>query len=241
MPRPDLIALSADDLAALANRGLVKRAQRECEAGELTSQWEVSGDGTVSAIWSDGAACTLPGGGTVKDAQCSCGALGLCRHVLRTVLAWQQREFAAGSADDRRPPELERWDPGRIDDAALERQVARTVLIRADSLWSQGVLAELLRSAKPSAHFHCPGHTVRFPVPDDLRYAQCSCADPAPCVHAVLAVRAFRLLDATASSGIVSEGPLDMPVPQEALVAAESCMCDLLTDGLASLGPAWRD
>ena len=241
MPRPDLLALSPDDLAGLANRGLVKRAQRECEAGELTTQWEVRGDGTICATWSDGAACTLPGGGTVKDAQCSCGALGLCRHVLRTVLAWQQREVAAVSADESRPPGPEPWDPGRIDDAALERQVARPVLIRADSLWSQGVLAELLRSAKPSAHFHCPGHSVRFPVPDDLRYAQCSCAEPAPCVHAVLAVRAFRLLDAGASSGIVNAGPLDGPAPVEALEAAEGCMRDLLMDGLASLGPAWRD
>ena len=241
MPRPDLLALSPDDLAALANRGLVKRAQRECEAGELTAQWEVRGDGSISATWSDGLACTLPGGGTVKDAQCSCGALELCRHVLRTVLAWQQREVAAVGDDESRPPGPEPWDPGRIDDVALERQVARTVLVRAASLWSQGVLAELLRSAKPSAHFHSPGHSVRFPVPDDLRYAQCSCAEPAPCVHAVLAVRAFRLLEAGASSGIVSAGPLDSPAPVETLDAAESCMRDLLTDGLASLGPAWRD
>src|SRR5262245_22020332 len=133
MPRPDLLALSPDDLAALANRGLVKRAQRECEAGELTTQWEVSDDGTICATWSDGVACTLPGRGTVKDAQCSCGALGLCRHVLRTVLAWQQRASATDSADPGQPPGPEAWDPGRIDDAALERQVARSVLIRADS------------------------------------------------------------------------------------------------------------
>src|SRR5262245_63419026 len=136
MPRPDLLALSADDLAALANRGLVERRQRDCEAGELTVQWEVSGDGSISATWSDGVACSLPGGGTVKDAQCSCGALTLCRHVLRTVLAWQQREVAAVAADETRPPGPEPWDPGRIDDVVLERQVARSVLVRAASLWS---------------------------------------------------------------------------------------------------------
>lgn len=241
MPRPDLAALSPDDLAALANRGLVKRAQRECEAGELTAQWEETGDGTISAAWSDNVTCTLPGTGTVKDAQCTCGAIELCRHVLRTVLAWQLRQAEATSGDDDAGAKPAPWDPGSIDDAALERQVAKAVRDRATSLWSQGVLAELLRSAKPSASFHCPGHTVRFPVPDDLRYAQCSCADPAPCVHAVLAVRAFRLLDASASSGIVSEGPLDMPVSRAALAAAEYCVRDLIADGLASLGAAWRD
>jgi hypothetical protein len=242
MLRPDLTALTPDDLAALANRGLVKRAQRECQAGELTAQWDAGDDGTIRADWSDGVSCTLPGKGTVSDAQCTCGAIDLCRHVLRTVLAWQQRQAATAGADGAPGAAApERWDPGRIDDAALERQVAKAVLTRAASLWSQGVLAELLRSVKPSASFHCPGHTVRFPVPDDLRYAQCSCADPAPCVHAVLAVRAFRLLDAGASSGIVSAGPLDQPVPREALDAAESCVRDLLADGLASLGLPWRD
>jgi hypothetical protein len=241
MPRPDLAALSPDDLAALANRGLMKRAQRECEAGELTAQWEESGDSTIRATWSDGVTCTLPGAGTVRDAQCTCLALELCRHVLRTVLAWQQRQAAALAGADGPRSVPEPWDPGRIDDATIERQVAKAVRDRAAGLWSQGVLAELLRSAKPSASFHCPGHTVRFPVPDDLRYAQCSCADPAPCVHAVLAVRAFRLLDGSAASGIVSEGPLDALVPQEALFAAESCVRDLFADGLASLGAAWRD
>jgi hypothetical protein len=241
VPRPDLAALSPGDLAALANRGLVKRAQRECEAGELTAQWDESDHGTIRATWSDNVTCTLPGAGTVKNAQCTCGALELCRHVMRTVLAWQQRQAAAGGGADAAQAAPEPWDPGRIDDAALERHVAKAVRDRAASLWSQGVLAELLRSAKPSASFHCPGHTVRFPVPDDLRYAHCSCAEPAPCVHAVLAVRAFRLLEAGASSGIVSEGPLDLPVPQGMLAAAENCVRDLLTEGLASLGAPWRD
>jgi hypothetical protein len=238
--RPDLMALTADDLAALANRGLLKRAQREIESGDLTAQWDESGDGTIRAIWSDNATCTLPGGKTLKDAQCTCGALEMCRHVLRTVLAWQFRQAATNSeGGSTKPPEP--WDPGRIDDALLESQVPKAIRERAAVLWSQGVLAEALRSAKPSVRFHCPGHTVRFPVPDDLRYAQCSCADPVPCVHAVLAVRAFRLLAPEVSSGIVSEGPLDMPVPREPVEAAERCVLELLTDGCASLGGAWRD
>jgi hypothetical protein len=241
VPRPDLLALSPDDLAALANRGLVKRAQRECEAGELTAEWDLGGDGTIRAVWSDAVTCTLPGEGTVRDAQCTCGALELCRHVLRTVLAWQQRQAASVTGADAQPGMPAPWDPGCIGDAALERQVPKAVLSRAATLWSQGVLAELMRSAKPWASFHCPGHTVRFPVPDDLRYAQCSCADPAPCVHAVLAVRAFRLLEAGKDSGIVNAGPLDSPVPGDVLDAAEGCVRDLVAEGLASLGAPWRD
>lgn len=238
--RSDLLALTADDLAAVANRGLLKRARREIEAGDLTAQWTESEDETIRAVWSDNVTCTLPGGKTVRDAQCTCGALEMCRHILRTVLAWQIRQ-APGSAGSGASQPPEPWDPGRIADALLESQVPKAVRERAAILWSQGVLAEALRSAKPSVRFHCPGHTVRFPVPDDVRYAQCSCADPAPCAHAVLAVRAFRLLAPDVASGIVSAGPLDLPVRQEPMAAAEACVLDLLTEGFASLGSAWRD
>jgi hypothetical protein len=239
MPRPDLLALTPDDLAALANRGLVKRAQREVESGEFTAQWQDAADDTVVAQWSDNVTCTLPGAKTVREAICNCGALELCRHVLRTVLAWQLRQASSTTNSAAHPPAP--WDPGRITEAMLEAQVSKQVRDRATALWSQGILGEALRSAKPSMRFHCPGHTVRFPVPDDLRYAQCSCADPAPCIHAVLAVRAFRLLAPEVSSGIVSEGPLDAPVPPEPIAAARACVTDLLVDGFASLGTAWRD
>lgn len=238
--RSDLLALSADDLAAVANRGLLKRAQREIEAGNLSALWTEDSDGTIRAVWSDGADCTLPGGKTLHDAQCTCGALEMCRHVLRTVLAWQLRQAAAG-AGSASPKVAEPWNPGRIADATIESSVPKPVRERANALWAQGILGEALISAKPSMRFHSPGHTVRFPVPDDIRYAQCSCADPAPCTHAVLAVRAFRLLASESTSGIVSAGPLDLPVPEGHLTAAEACILDLLGDGFVSLSVAWRD
>lgn len=235
MNRPDLIALTPDDLAALANRGLVKRAQKEVETGDLTAQWSETDDGTITAIWSDGATCVLPGSKTLKDARCDCVALDLCRHVLRTVLAWQARQTVA----EEKEPEV--WDPGRISDELIESQAPKAARDRAQLLWSQGVLAEALRAVKPSMRFHCPGHTVRFPVPDDLRYAQCSCSDPAPCAHAVMAVLAFRLLPAEQKAGIISEGPLDPPVVREPLLDAAECVREGLLHGLATLSTAWRD
>ena len=248
--RPDLLALTPDDLAAMANRGLLKRAQKEVEQPDLTPQWTESEDNTIVAIWSDSITCTLPGGKTLKDSKCSCSALEICRHVLRTVLSWQKKKASeivttteAGEEDDSGNSTIQpqAWDPGSVTDSLLETQVPKHVRDRAELLWKQGVLAELLRSAKPSAHFHCPGHTVRFLVPDDVRYAQCSCSDATPCVHAVLAVRAFRCLNTEATSGIVSEGPLAKPVPAEPLVAAEVCAQQLITDGFSSLTTVWRD
>ena len=235
MSRSDLQALTADDLAALANRGLVKRAQKEVEAGDPTVEWDEAADGTLTAIWSDGVTCTLPGGQTVSEALCSCPALELCRHVLRTVLAWQ-RDHDGGEEES-----ATEWDPGSMTDEALQAQISKPVLARAGDLWSKGVLAELLRGRKPSARFHTPGHTVRFPVPADLRYAQCSCPEPSPCVHAVLAVRAFRLLPAETSAGIINEGAPESPVASGPLDIAVRCVAELLEEGFATLGTPWRD
>jgi hypothetical protein len=234
MKRPDLIALTPDDLAALANRGLVKRAQKELEAGDLSAQWTETDDGTITAIWPDGVTCMLPGSKTLKEARCDCAALDLCRHLLRTVLAWQSRQTQSTVL-------VEPWNPARITDDLIEAQVPKATRDRARLLWSQGVLAEVLCAVKPSARFHCPGHTVRFPVPDDLRYAQCSCSEPAPCTHAVLAVQAFRLLPVDQSSGVISEGPLDAPVTSAPLEAAADCIQQMLDEGLTTLSPAWRD
>ncbi|MBL9152556.1 MAG: hypothetical protein JNK37_08730 [Verrucomicrobiales bacterium] len=238
MERPDLAALTPDDLGALANRGLVKRAQKEVDTGEFTAAWTESEDGTITAAWSDGPHCVLPGGKTLKDARCDCPALDLCRHLLRTVLAWQARRAGAGDAE---PPVAEAWNPARMSDALIEAQAGKTARDRAETLWNQGILAELLVAVKPSARFHCPGHTVRFPVPDDLRYAHCSCSDPAPCPHAVLAARAFRLLPEGDTSGIVSAGQIDAPADPEPLDSGADCVRELFRHGLSSLAPAWRD
>lgn len=239
MKRPDLIALTPDDLAALANRGLVKRAQKELEVGDLAAQWTEADDGSIIAVWSDGVTCVLPGSKTLRESRCDCPALDLCRHLLRTVLSWQARQ--ASKEEGRSVWVPEPWNPGRITDATLEEQVPKPTRDRANLLWSQGILAEPLCAVKPSARFHCPGHSVRFPVPDDLRYTQCSCSEPAPCPHAVLAVRAFRLLPPDKHSGIVSEGPLDAPVARAPLDEGAACLQTLFEEGLTSLSPAWRD
>ncbi|HEX5271666.1 MAG TPA: hypothetical protein VFW33_14310, partial [Gemmataceae bacterium] len=89
MPRADLLALTPDDLAALTNRGTVKRAQREVETGECTAELTEKADGSIGAKWSDGAECRLPAGVVLGEAQCSCSAAGLCRHLVRTVFAYQ--------------------------------------------------------------------------------------------------------------------------------------------------------
>jgi hypothetical protein len=60
MSRADLLALTPDDLAALTNRGTVKRAQRELETGEATFTLNESDAGEITVEWSDQSRCVLP-------------------------------------------------------------------------------------------------------------------------------------------------------------------------------------
>jgi hypothetical protein len=102
--RPGLRSLDADALAALANRGLVKRATREIERDRP----RLSADGTaIVAEFGDGVRATLPEGG-LDQGRCSCGATGVCRHLIGLILAYQSVPAAApavasGAADGRSP------------------------------------------------------------------------------------------------------------------------------------------
>ena len=88
MPRTDLLALTLDDLAALTNRGTVKRAEREL--AEITCTIREAADGTAVFSWSDGIVCTIPGNRVVAQGTCTCPATECCRHLVRAVLAYQK-------------------------------------------------------------------------------------------------------------------------------------------------------
>src|SRR5215469_11201023 len=105
MPRTDLLALSLDDLAALTNRGTVKRAQREIDTNECSGDIAETPEGDVTVKWSDGVECRIAAGAVLSDGRCSCAAVGLCRHLIRTVLAYQQQ--AARRTPDQPPAPAE--------------------------------------------------------------------------------------------------------------------------------------
>lgn len=90
MPRRDLMELTPDDLASLTNRGTVKRAQKEVESNEVVVEFEEGPDDRVLAKWSDGFVCEFHHGKSIHDAKCSSGVLGISRHVIRSVLAYQR-------------------------------------------------------------------------------------------------------------------------------------------------------
>lgn len=94
--RNDLLALTADALAALTNRGLVKRAMKELDAAAPVLR--VDADGTLHGDFPDGPAAALPTGG-LQAGRCGCGAAGACRHLIGLVLAYHRANAPSVSAE----------------------------------------------------------------------------------------------------------------------------------------------
>jgi hypothetical protein len=259
--RADLLALTADDLSVLSNRGLVKRAQRELESGELTCELTAATDGTITLVWSDACTCTLPVNRLISEGQCTCSATTICRHLIRSILAYQQQvtDKATGEADGeadgetdsapativestesepapvQTPEHQQPWNPGEISDQALARYFNPKQLKALETRFAAGLVVELIGSVKPTARFHSPAHTLRYLVPGDLRYTYCDCADPAPCSHVPLGIWAFRQLPDRQLSGIVTTNATPTPIPTTLLDDIETNLHKLFQTGISKL------
>ncbi|RII15924.1 hypothetical protein DSC45_16915 [Streptomyces sp. YIM 130001] len=208
--RPDLLALTPDVLAKLANRGLVKRAEKDLAAGTGPTV-TTDADGTVLGTFPDGTAASLPSGAGLDGAVCGCPAPGTCRHVIGIVLAYRAygRTTADTSAGDDGPGDAGTdapctgWSPGTFGDDALEAAFGRAALAAARRARRRGYTARLHRptSEDPVPRAELPACTVGFPVPDELGYAYTDAAGTVRGEVVTLAVWAFRTLDAERPPG----------------------------------------
>ncbi len=364
LKRVDLLSLSLHDLELLTNRGTVKRASRELTEREVTFEIDETENLDVNCKWSDEQTCRFSGTGTVKDAVCTCSAVTICRHIIRSILAYQQQAQGAtqsldapstsekvrqadtsggeqdsnedspargtepgssgsalsatdptslettdtggkreaqvaspiscqdtkpsGISDDvasaehsilteagsgehppgsseQRQSSLEQplgsfdqtsgspdesaeprhamqaaigtypWNPGTISDATLQLHFKKILLTKAKKLLNDGQIVEAVISGKPFVRFHTLSHTVRFLVPDDIRYAHCDCADNFPhCVHAPLAVLAFRQLKEGKKADLYETAAVAVPVPGDIFEDTEEALSKLIEEGIAT-------
>ncbi len=257
-PRADLLALTQDDLSVLSNRGTVKRALKEIEAGNPRCDWSELSDGTLVASWSDGIQCRFPAGKPIQEARCSSEAQGISRHVVRSVLHYQLRlaEAAAAnnspttttSSDEVDTPTQrtvtpvafnESWDPGQILDEALQSHFGKSAVTRSRTLFDRGVVALVERGAKPVCRFLHEPCAVRFLVPGDLDYVHAECSEKLRATYIPWAVWTFRELAADQSSGLVSiENRID-GTPIDLLDEVETLTFELMDDGIQGLAPTF--
>lgn len=194
MRRTDLMALGPEALAALANPGFVKRAQKDVAAGALPALRQ-DPDGTVHALFDDGVQASMGPGVALRDAACTCSAGGMCRHRVVLVLAYQAANAAAGgsdaSVDDAAPAG---WSPADFDDAAIAAAVAPQVLEAARRLALERPAATVVTGGAAGSvpAVYLPMSQVRFFSATSLALARCDCRQGGACAHVVLAVWACR-------------------------------------------------
>ena len=230
--RPDLLALTPESVAALANLGLVKRAQREIAAGQGPTLEEDEA-GVVIGRFEGGIETRLPRGVPLRDAPCSCGASTVCRHRVAVVLAYAAWQAAHA------PATVRPFTPEAFTDDALVALAGKRIVKRASDIRRAGIAIELEAGATPVARL--PTCSVRFHVPDDLAYARCDCKVASACEHVVLAAWAFRraserglalpatieLGEATSKAAATSDDALD---------AAAALAAHVLRTGISRLG-----
>ncbi|MQY11994.1 hypothetical protein SRB5_21220 [Streptomyces sp. RB5] len=235
MTRTDLLALTPEVLASLANRGLVKRAEKDLAAGtgpEVTAD----PDGTVRGAFPDGTETVLLPGSGLEKATCTCAAPGVCRHRIGVVLAYRR------TTD--RPPEQAwtDWSPGGFDDAALTTAFGRAALTAARRTADRGFTARLRRptAEHPAPRVELPACTVSFPVPHDLTHALTDASAAARGEAVALAVWAFRAGDEQGTTEVSVGGRTTSEAPAgNALTAAVALADALLLDGVRTAGPVF--
>jgi hypothetical protein len=249
--RPDLLALTIDDLTTLSNRGLVKRAQQELQLPDLTGEIVEDSLGNLTVDWSDEICCKLPAQTTLSQSQCSCPATSLCRHLLRSVLFYQSQSSCkstevSNAVIDRIEsldisPTNSDWNPASITDETLQKYYTKATLTKLRSQFEAGQVIGVHCGTKPTAHLHSLSLNLRFLVPDDIRYTHCDCDEAAACSHVPLAVWAFRQLPASCRQGLISTELQPLSIPTALLDDLELHLLELADVGIVGMNQILRD
>ena len=215
--RQDFLQLTPESLAALANWGLVKRAQRELSASrpELSLQ-----EGTLRAVFADGVVCTFPAGRPAGEGVCSCATIGWCRHRVGALLAYAEAAEGAAEADF------------RVDLAEVQRQLGKRLWSKALAAKARGMVVEVFG---PPWQVRLPGCTVRFLVGGEAGYCRCDCELEGPCEHQALAAWAIQERQGQA-------GPLvwASAAPVSSFVHSQAWLGELIQAGCAQSEALWR-
>ena len=188
-----LSALDDEALAALANKGLARRARKDVEKAPAKL---VSADDDSVSLEVEG--CTVRLCAPITTSTCTCSS-GVCRHILGAVIFLRESADRAGPST-RQPAEAEPSQAApssdmlaeqilAIDESALQKWASKPLLKRAAVVLSRGYEVEdaLLLLVR------LPGQNVAVRLMGTLPEAMiCSCHAPGPCEHKAAAVLAYQ-------------------------------------------------
>ncbi|HEU5200597.1 MAG TPA: SWIM zinc finger family protein [Ktedonobacterales bacterium] len=193
-------ALDDETLVALANKGLLRRAQKDLEASPPEMQ-EERADALVLSFSADGCAVTMPAAGPAK-ATCTCPAGRGCRHILTAALylraqAQQETASAPTEADsasvEAAPPPDELM---QLSEADLIAWASRTIYRQAVDELAFGELEINIEAEGKATRFHFPQYNVvvRWLASAGLEgmISSCKCPGRPVCRHSIAAILVYQ-------------------------------------------------
>ena len=187
-----LAALDDDALAALANKGLVRRARKDLEKASPTV---TAADAESVSLEVEGSAVRLTS--PINKSTCAC-ASGFCRHIIGAVIFLRQAAPVAAVAAPSDAPQPPAAGPNvaeqllAIDEATLTRWAGKPLLKRAAVALARGYEVEETPAAV-IVRLPAQNITVRWVGGAGALDAMiCTCHAPAACEHKTAAVLAYQ-------------------------------------------------
>lgn len=176
--------LDDEALAALANKGLVRRAKKDVEAAP--PQLTETPDGLSFQVED----CTVTMADIPAQARCTCPATGGCRHILAAILFLRESPATEASAT-KAPTTSPAYEILKLSDDEIQKAAGTALVRRAKLALAMGLPVEfedskIFRIRFPSWNLACtwqPGGGLAGMI--------CSC-HAAMCEHRVAGVLAFQ-------------------------------------------------
>jgi hypothetical protein len=215
--RAALAAFDDGALEALANKGLVRRAQKDIEAGKVAITAESAAGITVAA---DGETVKITAHGP-REARCSCPAAGVCRHKIAAVLI-------ARCAFDAAPMRDPLQEALAIETCAIVKWAGKPAIRAAAERLAVGVAAQMrvegsaliiqLAPTEPEVRFHA-GQGLDGIISKAPRTRR-------PALHAL------ALLAARRAHGVTENPPIEMFAPASASERPDEAFLDQVRKAL---------
>ncbi len=246
-------ALDDAALAALASKGLLRRARKDLERmpPELTAR---SAEAVILAFPEENITVTLPPGGP-QQATCTCPAEGVCRHILVAVLFVPRLPAAApdatpasaaaaptAEAPDSAPPAA----PLHLTEADLIAWAGRSLYRQAVADIADDLDVTITETDQMILFaFVQRNITTRWIVDAGLPGMLCSCKRAAPCRHRVAAVLLYQAHHGQPLPAIearVLTAAAGAPRSRaEVLGSVQATLVDLVSLGITRLAHTTRD
>lgn len=238
-----LAALDDDALAALANKGLLRRARKDLEQTPAEIIAGQASQPDIEAIQVRVAGETVVVPANPVQARCSCPAGGVCRHILAALVFLRETVAAQPEPGDVSPTALLANELlASLDDKALRRWAGKALVRRATKALAEGLKVELDEGTAFVVRFPTRNIVCRLVPGAGLAGLICSCQKAEICEHRVAAVLAWQMAQGTRSiapEDVMLAAADEAPrTREEVLASAQAVLNEMFSVGLARLSHA---